>query len=303
MYNHTNNGHAVLANPITESSTTFILSGTYNTLPTSNFIMKVSKYTDNVLVWRENVYVATRSGTTCTGIIRQFEEVPLDDATNALVQQALPFPSWSICECVVSSAFVSEILKSYRNSLAIKGVLVTDATGQETYVTWTSGQVVWFWGGGVPTAFSPTVNIDWLTAETVLDTTDTFVFYDASALVNKKITVQNLENSILSDFQSGSSSSESTSWSSGWTSKTVVIPNGWLATWQIYWIYNSGSAHPNPTIQWSANGTTGWTTIVTLVPWNTGAVVGSAMLKSWYTRYVSWSNGYNAGHSFTVQIF
>jgi len=257
MYNHTNNGHAVLANPITESSTTFILSGTYNTLPTSNFIMKVSKYTDNVLVWRENVYVATRSGTTCTGIIRQFEEVPLDDATNALVQQALPFPSWSICECVVSSAFVSEILKSYRNSLAIKGVLVTDATGQETYVTWTSGQVVWFWGGGVPTAFSPTVDINGLTEDTTITWDEFYVMYDWS--VNKKVKAKNLSG--IMDF---TTSSVSYWFSVSWESSSLQFVRGNL----YYWYDINSNPWTSDTIEYQlSRDWTTWTTVKSITIW------------------------------------
>ena len=228
MYNHTNNGHAVLANDITESTTTFILSGTYETLPESNFIAKVSKYSSWVLTGRENVYVATRTGTTCTDIIREFEEVPIDDTTNALVQQALPFPAGSVVECVISGEFVNEIMKSYRNSLTAKAVIVTDASGNETTVIGTTWQVVGFWAGNIPQAFSPTVDIGWLTEETTIDIDDYLVYFDGS--VNKKISRWNLTDSLIVTNGTQNTLALSFSWSGTWTSsETVVLSKSTIA--------------------------------------------------------------------------
>ena len=144
MYNHSNNSHATFANPVSEVSTTFILGGTYDTLPTSNFVLKCSKYSDGVLIGRENVLVGTRTGATCTSITRAFEPVPITDSTNALVQQALPFATGDLVECVVSSAFVEEILQSYHNSLTPNSVSAINASGVEVALAGVPNYVVGF---------------------------------------------------------------------------------------------------------------------------------------------------------------
>lgn len=129
-YNHTNNGHAILANPISETSTTLLLGGTYETLPTSNFIVRISKYASDVLTGRENVYIANRTGATCTGVVRAFEPVPINDSSNVQVQQGLPFSAWDVVECVISSKFIESNLRS---GMSIDSVAITDALGNETF--------------------------------------------------------------------------------------------------------------------------------------------------------------------------
>ena len=272
MYNHTNNGHAVLANDITESTTTFILSWTYETLPESNFIAKVSKYSAWVLTGRENVYVATRTGATCTGIIREFEEVPLDDTTNALVQQALPFPGGSVVECVISGEFVNEMMKSYRNSLTPKAVIVTDASGNETTVTGTTWQVVGFGASNIPEAFSPTVDINWLTESTTIDIDDYLVYFDGS--VNKKISRWNLTDSLIATNGTQNTLTVSNSWDTGtWTSsETAVLSKSTIA------IYSTSVDNHVATLQrWDGAN---WVTVYTNT-WVSTANI-TFLLRGWF---------------------
>jgi len=65
---------------------------------------------------RENIYVATRSGATCAGLIRAYEPVPIDDDATTNIQQALSFDADDVVEVVVSSEF----LKDMQDNLASK---------------------------------------------------------------------------------------------------------------------------------------------------------------------------------------
>lgn len=181
-YNHTNNGHATFANPVSETSTTFLLGGTYNTLPTGNFIARVSKYSSGVLAWRENVYIANRSGATCTWVVRAIEPVPINDTSNAQVQQALPFSAWDIIESTISGEFMRKHLRE----IATNWVFVSK-DWVEFIATWTNWQVVGFDPNGKPTVFSPTLDIWGLTQSSIQSNSDMFVFRDATSWLNKKI--------------------------------------------------------------------------------------------------------------------
>ncbi len=118
---------------------------------------------------------------------------------------------------------------------------------------------------------------------------------------NAKITFESLTKEIIKRIWVANSQSYFAS-SKGWTSPANHCPNGAIATAQISGIYNSWSAHPNPLIQISPDNST-WSTLMTLVPWDTGNPVGSCIVPPWYVRYTCGNNWYNANHSFTLQIF
>ena len=78
-YNHTNNAFCELLTDLQSSDNTMMLTGNFNRLPTSNFIVKISKYQGTKCVARENIYVANRNNNICTGLIRAYEKAPMDD--------------------------------------------------------------------------------------------------------------------------------------------------------------------------------------------------------------------------------
>lgn len=112
-YNHTNNAFCELLTDLQSSDATMMLTGNFNRLPTSNFIVKISKYQGTKCVARENIYVANRNNNICTGLVRAYEKVPMDDDATELIQQALNFSAGDMVECVVSS----EIIKDLQNNL------------------------------------------------------------------------------------------------------------------------------------------------------------------------------------------
>ena len=115
-YNHTNNAFCELLTDLQSSDNTMMLTGNFNRLPTSNFIVKISKYQGTKCVARENIYVANRNNNICTGLIRAYEKVPMDDDATEWIQQALNFSAGDMVECVVSS----EIIKDLQNEVERK---------------------------------------------------------------------------------------------------------------------------------------------------------------------------------------
>lgn len=115
-YNHTNNAFCELLTDLQSSDTTMMLTGNFNRLPTSNFIVKISKYQGTKCVARENIYVANRNNNICTGLVRAYEKVPMDDDATEWIQQALNFSAGDIVECTISS----EIVKDLQNEVERK---------------------------------------------------------------------------------------------------------------------------------------------------------------------------------------
>lgn len=108
-YNSANNAIAAFNLPISDTDTTCVLKGNYWRFPTSNFIMKSTKIVSGVVTRRENIYVTTRSGATCTGLVRAYEPVPIDDGAATNIQQALSFDADDIVEVVVSREFLKDL--------------------------------------------------------------------------------------------------------------------------------------------------------------------------------------------------
>lgn len=114
-YNHTNNAFCELLTDLQSSDNTMILTGNYNRLPTSNFIVKISKYQGTKCVARENIYVANRNNNICTELVRAYEKVPMDDDATEWIQQALNFSTGDIVECVISSKIIQDIQENFWN--------------------------------------------------------------------------------------------------------------------------------------------------------------------------------------------
>lgn len=108
-YNSSNNAFAAFNLPIADTDLTCVLKWKFWRFPTSNFIMKATHVENGVVTGRENIYVATRSGATCTGLIRAYEPVPTDDDATTNIQQALNFSADDIVEVVVSSEFLKDM--------------------------------------------------------------------------------------------------------------------------------------------------------------------------------------------------
>jgi hypothetical protein len=276
-YNQTNNWHAVLATAITESSTTIILGGTYETLPTSNFIAKLSKYTLGVLAGRETVYITARTGTTCTGVIRAFEAVPVTDSTNALVQQPLPFSADDILECVVSWEFLSKLSRT-----STENWVYIAKDGTESILEGLEGQVVGFDADDKPTVFYPTVDITSLTEATSISGSEYYVINDGVS--NKKVLATKInwtQDLTVVNITTTNSTSSSQYFSRANLSYTYNPQ------------FNPGSAQTNA-IQLSRDNTT-WTTVDTITyGWD-----GSGwtyyrhiwFFDGWFYVRVTWSGG------------
>ena len=74
-----------------------------------------------------------------------------------------------------------------RTGLTANRGLITDASGNETYLTGTTVQVVWFDSNGKPTPVTPTVDINGLTEKTsTIGATDMLMMYDVAGGANKK---------------------------------------------------------------------------------------------------------------------
>lgn len=112
-YNSANNAFATLAFPIDDTDLTCVLQWKYWRMPTANFILKVTHTASGVVTGRENIYVTTRTGANCTGLIRAYEPVPTDDDATTNIQQALNFDAGDLCEVVISN----EVIKDIQDSL------------------------------------------------------------------------------------------------------------------------------------------------------------------------------------------
>lgn len=114
-YNHTNNAFCELLTDLQSSDTTMMLTGNFNRLPASNFIVKISKYQGTKCVARENIYVANRNNNICTGLVRAYEKVPMDDDATENIAQSLNFSAGDIVECVVSSEILNDLQNWLKN--------------------------------------------------------------------------------------------------------------------------------------------------------------------------------------------
>lgn len=112
-YNSSNNAFAAFNLPIADTDVTCVLKWKFWRFPTSNFIMKATHVENGVVTGRENIYVTTRTGATCTGLIRAYEPVPTDDDATTNIQQALNFSADDLCEVVISN----EVIKDIQDSL------------------------------------------------------------------------------------------------------------------------------------------------------------------------------------------
>lgn len=111
-FNSANNANCLLDLPISNSDTTLIAKWNYDRFPTANFIIKVTEYDANqIVIGRENMLIATRSGSvfTVAGSWRAYEAVPMDDAASTNIIQALPFSTNSVIECIMSVAFIDDV--------------------------------------------------------------------------------------------------------------------------------------------------------------------------------------------------
>lgn len=124
-YNSANNAFATLAFPIDDTDVTCVLQWKFWRMPTANFILKVTHTAAGVVTGRENIYITTRAGANCTGLIRAYEPVPTDDDATTNIQQALNFDAGDLCEVVVSREVIKDIQDEVSLKLPIIGWLNT----------------------------------------------------------------------------------------------------------------------------------------------------------------------------------
>ena len=191
-YNSSNNAYAAFNLPINDTDLTCVLKGRYDRFPLSNFIIKATKTVAWVVTARENIYVATRSGATCAGLIRAYEEVPIDDAATTNIQQALSFDADDVVECVISSEF----LKDMQDNLASKewvqnqeNTYSADTGAANAYVitldpaptAYIAGQSFTFKAVNA-NSWASTINVNWLWVKSIKkNVSDTLVSWDIKA--------------------------------------------------------------------------------------------------------------------------
>lgn len=112
-FNHENNAICILSLSIEDDSAILIGQGNYNRFPTANFIIQVTEVDgDGNVIARENILIATRSGSTFNVASggRAYEPVPIDDDATSSIQQALPFNGGvAIIENVMSTAVIEDV--------------------------------------------------------------------------------------------------------------------------------------------------------------------------------------------------
>lgn len=117
-YNSSNNAFAAFNLPIADTDLTCVLKWKFWRFPTSNFIMKATHVENGVVTGRENIYVTTRTGATCTGLIRAYEPVPTDDDATTNIQQALNFSADDIVEVIISAEIIKDMQEEIDAKLA-----------------------------------------------------------------------------------------------------------------------------------------------------------------------------------------
>ena len=152
-YNWANNAFATLASNFSDTDTTMVLSWKYWRMPTSNFIVKITKTVSWIVTARENIYVTARSWATCTGLVRAYESVPIDDSATSNIQQALNFSTWDLVEVVISNEIIKdiqdELLNKYSNKVLDKwGVAIWNPSSYADQINSEPEfrpQQVWLW--------------------------------------------------------------------------------------------------------------------------------------------------------------
>lgn len=272
-YNSANNAFATLAVPLSDTDTTMILKWKYSRMPTSNFIVKITKTVSWVVTARENIYVTTRTWTTCTWLSRAYEPVPIDDDATSNIQQALNFDTDDVVEVVISSSFIEDIQNMLKESINIDDSNLNtlfdgwfydgdNLTNSPDWWVWrwyitvqqssvldaTTQRAVSITDTGLSTyeriyvasawwvwkqTYPASPNIHWLTWATSWSNSDEFVFYSATAWDNRKITRPNMKIAI-NPTQAMSSLTSSSTWSANaWTYWTSVYSERWNINYSI----------------------------------------------------------------------
>lgn len=220
--NGANNVSITLQFTLTSGATTIILpTGKWGlfTWATTPLRWVIEEFDDSKnVVKREIVSITWISGDQLT-IARAVEPCPIGDSASAQqqVSQVFNTPAKTKISVVMTKGILDDINTSIsgiqanklaktelRSWLGVKKVLITDASGNEVEISWTSWQVLWFGAGNVPQAVSPSVDIGWLTEKTTPIGNDKTIISDSEASgVNKQITLKSLE-ATMSYFGDGS---------------------------------------------------------------------------------------------------
>lgn len=221
--NGTNNVSITLQFTLTSGATTIILpTGKWGlfTWATTPLRWVIEEFDDSKnVVKREIVSITWISGDQLT-IARAVEPCPIGDSASAQqqVSQVFNTPAKTKISVAMTKGMIDDINSSvsalttnklnangwYRTGLGAKKVLVTDASGNEVEVSWTTGQVLGFGASNVPQAMSPSVDIHGTTQKTTPIGADELVVSDSEELfVNKRITIQSIKKSTQAKLTAG----------------------------------------------------------------------------------------------------
>ena len=168
-----------------------------------------------------------------------------------------------------------------RTGLTANRALITDASGNETYLTWSSNQVIWFDWAGKPIAVTPSVDIVGLTSKDAPVWDDFLLLSDSEAsFVNKKIKLS--EVGVVPYINPWTGSDGVFSISSGTT--TIPFPSSAYTVVKNYTAFTMTGG----TLAFSGSPTNGGIAIIR-VQWDC-SITGGTIDMSWHGGKLIWNN-------------
>lgn len=157
--NYKNNAQAPIKTAISAGSTTLVLDDGLGALfPVAPFRLTLEKFTDGKVVKREIIDCTARSNDILT-IVRAVEPCPMAWDSASHVQTAYSFDAGDIVSLNLTAKQIEDINAAIdtklnddwlRTWLLGKKIIVTDSTGNETYLSWTEWEIVSFDANGNP---------------------------------------------------------------------------------------------------------------------------------------------------------
>lgn len=164
------------------------------------FAVKIEEYDTQGRVTKRNMAECTALTGDVLTVTRSTEACPASFDAVTQTTTALAFASGSSVFQVTSAAQLDDVqdevsrletakldkVGTLRTGLTAKRVMITNASGAETYLSGTLGQVVGFDADGDPEAQNPTVDIAGLPEKTTLNIDDSIVILDSDTSTNKE---------------------------------------------------------------------------------------------------------------------
>lgn len=282
-------------------------------LPWKALIECIRTNGEKVMVFFENTANVAVDLTGTKKVYILVDQGKLDDGSSnaedgtgiASIQTSASYPSWNYLPLASISGGVITDEREFitgkpvmRKELSTNKALITNASGDEVAIDMSEWQVLgkeW----GVMKWISPSVNITGLSETTTLSNSDEFIVNSSG---NKKVTFDTIRKWVLPTIPWSSVTSFGYSWSSVWTTASVAIPKGGIATLTLS---ASSSGSYVTAIQYSSNNST-WVDAWSFDLPNPSLSFARSMtilLPAGYVRGHVTNGGSNFYRSLTVQAF